>query len=91
MDLLKEVPVNLLLLIIAVLLWISKELWGLKKKELERDANLLLQNTQAIATLTTEIKSLKEWLLSFNTRLDNSEKDLDALHQFKREHMKNGN
>lgn len=91
MEILKTLPPELYALAIVILLWISRELYAAKKSRDEKDSSLLQQNTIAIVQLTTEMKNFKEWFLNINTRVENNERDIDAFHQFKREHMKNGN
>jgi len=84
MELLKEIPQSVLMVIVVVLLWIAKELWEMKKKSSSKEADLLQQNTFALIELKVEVKGLKEAISPLLRKIEGIEEDMNSLHDAKR-------
>lgn len=84
MELLKEVPQSVLMIIVLVLLWLAKELWEMKKKQSSKESELLQQNTIALIELKVEVKALKEVIAPLLRKIEGLEEDVNTLHEAKR-------
>ena len=86
---LKEAPSWFLIIVILTLIWIYRDLKSDVKKDKDEQAKQsafsLQQNTIALIELKSEVKNLNQNLMSMNTRMDNMEQDVDALHAWRRE------
>lgn len=84
MDLLKDIPQPVMVLIVAIFAWFFKDVWDTRKKTIEKNSDVTQQNTMALVELRVELRSIKELMGSFSSRIEKAEKDINVLHDYKR-------
>jgi uncharacterized protein YoxC len=85
MDTLSEAPPYLLIAVIVVLCWLVKELWDYRKRISNKHDSLLQQNTLALVELKVEVKNLKETISPLLRKTEKLEKDVNSLHEARRQ------
>lgn len=88
-SIIKDLPPSVQALIIVVLFWVANKMFNDRQKTSDKHDETLQQNTLALVELRTEVRSLKEVFYRVNTKVDNLESDVNALHRTKREKSNN--